>query len=97
MKVRQKQDRSEAGNIAQRAERGNVAVLFALVSSVSLGVLGATIELNRISAAKASLAAAADAGALAAKRTQSDRSLEGVTASRLAGAEAGTRPCGQSI
>lgn len=91
MKVRQKQDRSEAGNIAQRAERGNVAVLFALVSSVSLGVLGATIELNRISAAKASLAAAADAGALAAKRTQSDRSLEGVTASRLAGAEAGTK------
>jgi Flp pilus assembly protein TadG len=31
------------------SERGNVAIMFVLVSSVSLGVLGASIELNRIS------------------------------------------------
>ncbi len=46
-----------------RSERGNVAIVFALVSAVSLAVLGSAIELTRVSNSKASLAAAADAGA----------------------------------
>ncbi|MFM1976157.1 MAG: hypothetical protein RL145_1003, partial [Pseudomonadota bacterium] len=74
-----------------RYERGNVAVIFALVSAVSLGVLGAAIELTRVSNAKASLAAAADAGALAAKREQIDKASLGETLSREAGAEAGKK------
>ena len=74
-----------------RVERGNVAVIFALVSSVSLGVLGASIELNRIANTKASLAAAADAGALAAKREQADKSSLGASAARAAGEAAGTK------
>ena len=72
-------------------ERGNVAVIFALVSSVSLGVLGASVELNRVSNAKASLAAAADAGALAAKREQADKSNLGETLARAAGETAGVK------
>ncbi|MFN7610907.1 MAG: hypothetical protein ACK5QX_08230, partial [bacterium] len=74
-----------------RVERGNVAVIFALVSSVSLGVLGASIELNRVANTKASLAAAADAGALAAKREQADKSSLGDTLARAAGVTAGTK------
>jgi Flp pilus assembly protein TadG len=72
-------------------ERGNVAIIFALVSSVSLGVLGASIELTRIANTKASLAAAADAGALAAKREQADKASLGETLARAAGVTAGTK------
>ncbi|CAN1485192.1 hypothetical protein MCERH10_00026 [Caulobacteraceae bacterium] len=74
-----------------RGERGNVAIMFVLVSSVSLGVLGASIELNRISNTKASLSAAADAGALAAKREQADKASLGEQQARAAGATAGTK------
>lgn len=74
-----------------RYERGHVAVIFALVSSVSLGVLGASIELNRIANTKAALAAAADAGALAAKREQADKSSLGISLARAAGVTAGTK------
>ncbi len=62
-----------------------------MVSAVSLGVLGAAIELTRISNTKASLAAAADAGALAAKREQSDKASESETVARAAGVAAGTK------
>ncbi len=74
-----------------RFERGNVAVLFALVSSVSLAVLGAAVELTRVSNAKASLAAAADAGALAAKREQTDKDSQGETLSRQAAETVGVK------
>ncbi len=74
-----------------RFERGNVAVLFALVSSVSLAVLGAAVELTRVSNAKASLAAAADAGALAAKREQTDKASQGETLSRQAAETVGVK------
>ena len=79
-----------ATNIIRR-ERGNVAIIFALVSSVSLGVLGASIELTRVANTRASLAAAADAGALAAKREQADKGSLGDTLAKAAGVTAGTK------
>lgn len=74
-----------------RFERGNVAVVFALVSSVSLAVLGSAIELTRVANSKASLAAAADAGALAAKREQTDKASQGEVLSRQAAETVGTK------
>lgn len=72
-------------------ERGNVAIILALVSSVSLGVLGASIELTRIANTKASSAAAADAGALAAKGEQVVKASLGETLAHAAGVTAGTK------
>ena len=51
---------------ARRFEnRGNVAILFALLGTASVTVMGGTIELSRLSSSKATLNAAADLAALA--------------------------------
>ena len=71
--------------------RGNVAVMFAVVGSVSLTLMGGTVELSRLSAGKASLNAAADAAALAAKRVQMDTSLQGDAISKSLGLAAGQK------
>jgi Flp pilus assembly protein TadG len=72
-------------------DRGNVAILFALLGSASIALLGGTIELSRISSARASLNAAADAAALAAKRVQMDRSMEGDSIAKAAGVAVGQK------
>jgi Flp pilus assembly protein TadG len=71
--------------------RGNVAIIFALVGSASVAVMGGTLELSRMTSSKASLNAAADAAALAAKRAQMDLSLQGNAISRAAGEAAGQK------
>jgi Flp pilus assembly protein TadG len=77
-------------------ERGNVAILFALVGSAALGILGTTVELTRISTARASLDAAADAAALAAKRVQMDRSMDGDVVAKAAAVAVGQKVFGAS-
>jgi Flp pilus assembly protein TadG len=78
-------------------DRGNVAILFALLGGLSISLLGATVELTRISSTKASLNAAADAAALAAKRVQMDRSLEGDAISKAAGVAVGQKVFAASV
>jgi Flp pilus assembly protein TadG len=81
--------------IARRSRRfdsrGNVAIMFALVGSVTVTIMGGTVELSRISSSKASLNSAADAAALAAKRAQMDSSLQGLSISQAAGVTAGQK------
>jgi Flp pilus assembly protein TadG len=72
-------------------ERGNVAIIFALVAATGLSLMGGTVELTRVSSAKAELNSAADAAALAAKRVQMDNSTLGESASRAAGVTAGQK------
>jgi Flp pilus assembly protein TadG len=62
-----------------------------MMSAASLTLLGGTVELTRVSSAKATLNAAADAAALAAKRVQMDNSTQGESASRAAGVAAGQK------
>jgi Flp pilus assembly protein TadG len=76
--------------------RGNVAIIFALVATSAVGFMGATVELSRAGSMKASLNAAADAAALAAKRAQMDTSLQGTSISQAAGAAAGQKVFGAS-
>ncbi len=71
--------------------RGNVAIMFALVGSLAATLMGGTIELSRLSSSKASLNSAADAAALAAKRAQMDASLQGNAISQAAGVTAGQK------
>jgi Flp pilus assembly protein TadG len=78
-------------------KRGNVAIIFALLGGISMALLGATIELSRISSTRASLNSAADAAALAAKRVQMDRSLEGDAISKAAGVAIGQKVFAASV
>jgi Flp pilus assembly protein TadG len=82
-------------SIARRArrfdKRGNVAIMFALAGSATVTLIGGTIELSRISSSVASLNAAADVAALAAKRVQMDNSLQGNSISQAAGVAAGQK------
>jgi Flp pilus assembly protein TadG len=72
-------------------QRGNVAILFALLGSAAVGLLGTTVELTRLATSRASLDSAADAAALAAKRVQMDRSMEGDAIARAAGEAVGQK------
>jgi Flp pilus assembly protein TadG len=72
-------------------QRGNVAILFALLGSAAVGLLGTTVELTRLATSRASLDSAADAAALAAKRVQMDRSMEGDSIARAAGEAVGQK------
>lgn len=80
-----------ARRIRRFENRGNVAIMFALVGSITATLMGGTIELSRLSASKASLNSAADAAALAAKRVQMDNSLQGNSIAQAAGAAAGQK------
>lgn len=82
---------SNSRKVRRFENRGNVAIIFALVSAASMTLLGGTVELTRVSSAKANLDAAADAAALAAKRVQMDNSPQGDSASKAAGASAGLK------
>lgn len=88
-------------NIGRRARRfesrGNVAIIFALVGSGLVAALGGTIEISRMTSSRASLNAAADAAALAAKRVQMDASLQGTSISQAAGVAAGQKIFAASI
>ncbi|MEN9873990.1 MAG: hypothetical protein RL186_887 [Pseudomonadota bacterium] len=72
-------------------ERGNVAMIFALMSTTAFALMGGTIELGRISSAKASLNAAADAAALAAKRAQMENDALGDAESKRKGEVVGQK------
>jgi Flp pilus assembly protein TadG len=72
-------------------ERGNIAIIFALVGSAAMALMGTTVELTRISTARASLDAAADAAALAAKRVQMDRSMDGDAIAKAAAEAVGQK------
>ncbi len=76
---------SIAKKLRRFESRGNVAIIFALVGSAAAALMGGTIELNRLANARVNLNAAVDAAALAAKRTQLDASLSGLSISRAAG------------
>lgn len=83
--------KASSAKLRRFESRGNVAIMFALVGSISMTLMGGTVELSRISTGKASLNAAADAAALAAKRVQMDTSLQGDATSKTLGAAAGLK------
>ena len=85
------QPKFSSARLRRFEHRGNVAIIFALVASFTATLLGGTVELSRLSSAKASLNAAADAAALAAKRVQMDKSLQGTSISQAAGLAAGQK------
>jgi Flp pilus assembly protein TadG len=82
---------ASARRLRRFESRGNVAIMFALVGSITATLMGGTVELSRLASSKASLNAAADSAALAAKRVQMDNSLQGNAISQAAGAAAGQK------
>jgi Flp pilus assembly protein TadG len=74
-----------------RPQRGNVAVIFSLTSAAAVCLISATIELGRIASSKASLVAATDAAALAAKGEEVDKRDLGSELAREAAARSATQ------
>jgi Flp pilus assembly protein TadG len=76
---------------AKRGSRANVAIIFAFAAAALVSIFAASVETTRVSAGRASLQAAVDAAALAAKRAQMENLMLGETPSRAAGSSAGEK------